>query len=688
MKLKLLLLAGLISFPVLVQAQSKTVKTIIRLQDLRAKPAALAPYLKSNDPEIVERALIALGSLQDQDATPYIVEILGNSNPAVRRAAAFALSQMNDTTVFPIVQDLVLTETDLAAKLEFARAAGKLASLEEAETLLDSLESNNELAATAELITRLSIRPLVSQKILEHAANLLDSEDEKVLSLATYALNRFKKPENWFPTVDFHHERLSAFPSAAVRMGWASLLGSATDTTVLEWISIWFAKEPSPEVRSNLIRSAGRIQANRSLSQITVLVSAMSDPVPMVQMAALISLMNLVPDKETPAFQKLTTGLASRLFAVSNPLAKTDIDWMTLSAKAGLPFHEVLLLQLGNHPNPVLRAYQSIIYAETGNPENLPVLRNFLNDEALPVKTLAGTAIVNLSRKLALPANSVKPDIQAMMKSKDMALISIAGEVLAEKNFQYTGFEKDLISTLETLDHVQDVEAIQSILNTLGPLSGSEIDSVFGVISGSSEPAISSLAINWIRQRSTVDFAVRALAQPQKPVLPDLAGLESIWKGKWFEIKTNKGNIILELLPKEAPLTCLRMVEFARNGYFDGLYFHRLVPNFVIQGGDPRGDGWGGPGFAMRSEFSPVKYAQEGLVGMASAGKDTEGSQFFIVHSATPHLDGRYTIWAKVVTGMTVVQQLEIGDRMESVKVLDNLPAIALPKEMKKGKKK
>lgn len=688
MKMKVLLIIGLILLPVWVQAQSKTVKTIIRLQDLRAKPAAFAPYLKSNDPEVVERALFALGSVQNQEATPYILEILGNPSPAVRRAAAFALSQSGDTTAYPAEAERVLTEPDLVARQEFARACGNLASTEEAENLLDTLQKKSDWLSSAELITRLSIRSRVSDKILDHGVRLLAVDDVKVLSLATYALNRFKKPENWFPVIAGHHEKLTGSSSPAVRMGWAALLGSATDTTVLDWIKIWLAKEPSPEVRSNLIRSAGRIPANRSEKQISILTSAMSDPVPMVQMSAQIALMNLVPEKESRAYQSLTSALAARLFAVSNPLSKTDIDWMILSAKAGLPFHQVLLLQLGSHPNPVLRAYQSIIYSESGNSDVFPALRGLLADESVPVKTLAGTAIMTLSRKLALPAKTVKPDIQNLLKSKDMALISIAGDALAEKNFQYPGFEKDLISTLGNLDPVEDVEAIQSILTTLGPIPGTAIDSVFGVMSGSPETALSSLAMKWIGQRSGVDFSVRSLAQPQKPVLPDLSGLEQIWKGKWLEIKTNKGVIILELLPADAPLTCLRMVEFAREGYFDGLYFHRLVPNFVIQGGDPRGDGWGGPGFAMRSEFSPVKYAQEGMVGMASAGKDTEGSQFFIVHSATPHLDGRYTIWAKVVTGMPVVQQLEIGDRMESVKVLDTLPVSVLPKEVKKGKKK
>jgi cyclophilin family peptidyl-prolyl cis-trans isomerase len=90
---------------------------------------------------------------------------------------------------------------------------------------------------------------------------------------------------------------------------------------------------------------------------------------------------------------------------------------------------------------------------------------------------------------------------------------------------------------------------------------------------------------------------------------------------------------------------------------------HRVVPNFVIQDGCPRGDGVGGPAFTIGSELGPLYY-EEGSVGMASAGKDTEGSQWFITHSPTPHLDGRYTIFAKVVEGMDVVHKIEIGDKI------------------------
>lgn len=114
----------------------------------------------------------------------------------------------------------------------------------------------------------------------------------------------------------------------------------------------------------------------------------------------------------------------------------------------------------------------------------------------------------------------------------------------------------------------------------------------------------------------------------------------------------------------------MSMIKLAtQRGFYRGLQFHRVVSNFVVQGGDPRGDGWGGPGYSLRSEFSPLSY-ETGTVGIASAGKDTEGSQFFITHSPQPHLDGRYTVIGRVVEGMDVVDKLQVGDRMFDFKVL------------------
>ncbi|HET9711803.1 MAG TPA: peptidylprolyl isomerase [Pyrinomonadaceae bacterium] len=133
-------------------------------------------------------------------------------------------------------------------------------------------------------------------------------------------------------------------------------------------------------------------------------------------------------------------------------------------------------------------------------------------------------------------------------------------------------------------------------------------------------------------------------------------------------VTTSKGSFTIELLPEAAPLTVDNFVQLAQRGYFRNITFHRVVPNFVIQGGDPRGDGNGGPGYAIRCEINQALY-DRAAVGMALSGKDTGGSQWFVTHAPQPHLDGGYTVFGRVVMGMDVVDQIVRGDVIQSIVV-------------------
>ena len=135
-------------------------------------------------------------------------------------------------------------------------------------------------------------------------------------------------------------------------------------------------------------------------------------------------------------------------------------------------------------------------------------------------------------------------------------------------------------------------------------------------------------------------------------------------------IETDKGNIELTLFEKEAPNTVANFEKLANSGCYNGLTFHRVIPNFVIQGGCPKGNGTGGPGYTIKCEINPHKHGT-GALSMAHAGKDTGGSQFFITHSPQPHLDGVHTVFGKVVKGMEVVNAIKAGDVMNKVTVID-----------------
>ena len=133
-------------------------------------------------------------------------------------------------------------------------------------------------------------------------------------------------------------------------------------------------------------------------------------------------------------------------------------------------------------------------------------------------------------------------------------------------------------------------------------------------------------------------------------------------------LHTTKGAITIDLFERTALETVKNFARLAGRKYFDGLFVHRVVPGFVMQSGDPKASGWGGPGHTIGCEINPHGYVR-GSVGMALAGKDTGGSQFFITHAAHPHLDGGYTVFGKVTEGMPAVDAMTIGDRILRVEL-------------------
>jgi peptidyl-prolyl cis-trans isomerase B (cyclophilin B) len=135
-------------------------------------------------------------------------------------------------------------------------------------------------------------------------------------------------------------------------------------------------------------------------------------------------------------------------------------------------------------------------------------------------------------------------------------------------------------------------------------------------------------------------------------------------------LETEKGDIVVEIYPEHAPKTVNNFVFLAREDFYDGVTFHRVISNFMIQGGDPTGTGRGGPGYTFEDEVAdnPLRH-ERGVISMANAGPNTNGSQFFITHAPQPHLNGKHTVFGKVIDGMDVVDAIAQGDKIHSVTV-------------------
>lgn len=137
-------------------------------------------------------------------------------------------------------------------------------------------------------------------------------------------------------------------------------------------------------------------------------------------------------------------------------------------------------------------------------------------------------------------------------------------------------------------------------------------------------------------------------------------------------LTTNKGPIEATLIPSKAPVTVANFLNLAKRGYYNGLSFHRVIPDFMIQGGDPEGSGRGGPGYRFEDECTPaLKHDRPGIFSMANAGPGTNGSQFFITHVPTPWLDGKHTVFGSVTNGQDVVNAVKQGDKIEKIEILD-----------------
>ncbi len=138
-------------------------------------------------------------------------------------------------------------------------------------------------------------------------------------------------------------------------------------------------------------------------------------------------------------------------------------------------------------------------------------------------------------------------------------------------------------------------------------------------------------------------------------------------------LDTARGAIEIELYPEYAPRTVNNFVFLAREGYYDGVTFHRVIPNFMIQGGDPTGTGRGGPGYQFADEFAnnPLRH-KTGVLSMANAGPGTNGSQFFITHSPQPHLDGKHTVFGQVTQGQDIVNKIQQGDKISKLTIAES----------------
>ena len=262
--------------------------------------------------------------------------------------------------------------------------------------------------------------------------------------------------------------------------------------------------------------------------------------------------------------------------------------------------------------------------------------------------------------------NKIRLIFLEFLSSKDPNLVDICLNALDDSLFLNTRYETELVLQyeFEELNYPEDRDVIILMVKEfISQFSDKFIPLLKKAIS------FNDYDICKLIEQSSYKNFLQYNGSCSERISIDTNRLRTILENNYTAILyTRKGNIKIRLLNKKAPFTVLNFIELSKKGFYNNTIFHRVVPNFVIQGGDPRGNGYGGPTYYIRSEFNELSF-NRGTVGMASDGKDTEGSQFFIMHSPYYHLDGKYTLFGYIEDGENVVDSIEQGDTLISVTI-------------------
>jgi cyclophilin family peptidyl-prolyl cis-trans isomerase/HEAT repeat protein len=626
-------------------------ESIEALEDVRARDAEpLIAALASERPERQARAALAMGRIQDAGYAEPLAEATRSPDRQVRRTALFALGQLG----------LAEGATPPAAAVEACRVA---LAAEEPKTIAVAVEALGKLApeGAAELFTPL----------LRHG-------DADVRVAAAHALFRLRFVPTWrrqatepppLPTdaVDALTLALSD-PDPGVRRAVAhafSRYGGPSSTEALvhaladedEWVRLWSA------------RALGRSE-DPSVSG--ALADLLAEPSARVRGEAVDALIRLDRPSLVPGMMATDASFAVRAAAAR--------AWADLETVESLQ----RLRELEQDPSPTVRAEVMQALARREGLAYLGSLTAALDGPSWPIRVAAVRAAVSLGP-------DAHPLIESALGNADgrvvVAAVAALGEIGDEDERIATFLGADdlalrgtAVELIAQTDHANKLEWLTSAYDLSGGYEWVEVrETILDAVGD--EPQAESLLVRAAKgdpATSVRGRARRLLQRRGKDVASEAQpdSTPSPWLGAELPanplavLETTRGAIRIRCLPAAAPIHVASFLERVASGFYDGLGWHRVVPNFVIQGGDPRGDGWGTGEVFLRDEIGLQRF-ERGVVGMPKAGKDTGGCQIFITHIPTPHLEGNYTIYGVVEDGLDVVDRIEVGDRIERAYVIE-----------------
>ena len=678
---------------------------ILKAEDERRWDTDLRDLMTSKSAAVRWRAALAAGRIGSEDSVPALVTLLQKDvNVDVRSMAAFAIGETESGAGADMLLAVINTSEPSEVRARAIEALGKIAAAlpKEQETrarelgaaVLEALKSEsgqrsapNRLTILLGLTAALRAKPTNAGPVI---ARFLGYSDPRIRADAANTLTRLHLKDG----NDQLRKLLSDDADPIVRANAARGLGATEDKSAFDSLLDRALNDNDSRVRVSAIRVLGSLKDARgadSLLKRGVVLAQRDLRERTAEANEVLEIANTLGRMLQSKEDKDTLDWLRKLRETFNYMApEVEIAFARISPAAYLAefgneaaakrkVQETLLLnwragsgiaqgfgEIGTLPESAKNRVVLMGAAET-------LLRAMLNyrNSGININTLVAVhseyAIPDVLRALAaFKPRDLGEVLRSQLDESDVIIRATAAELLGDlppSEVNTGGLREALPRAMK--DELND--AALAILDSLGKQKTPGANEAIKSALDSTDHLLRRKAVALLKTNGTGDFSSRiGTVQTRNTVADYQRALARIGKSVQATVSTTKGPFTIELLPSEATLNVDNFIQLAKRGYFNGSTFHRVVPNFVIQDGDPRGDGNGGPGYQIRCEINEVPY-DRAAVGMALSGKDTGGSQWFVTHSPQPHLDGGYTVFGRVVAGMEVVDRIVRGDVIRSI---------------------
>ena len=633
-------------------------------------PPDLTRLVSDGEPRLRRRAALAIGRVGLRDGVQPLVAVLGDADAEVRQMAAFALGLIGDASAkdslvtalgdaSPLVKGSAAEALGLIGDATSADAIGRMVSqVVESGALAQPPLTDDEDATrdTPAAALRLGVAALARLKAYGPlAAAVLDQAGQPRVRWwpVAYALQRLEDPRA-LPALLTLANDSSPFARGFAVKG----LGALKDRSAVPPLLLLLTSGDRG-VLIETIRALGKIGDPAAIAPLLKMVQA-ADADPHARLEA-VSALGGLHDATAPGLMDTLLDLVTDTSPAIRAAALRSI--------AALDADGFVAILAGLDPDPTwsVRAALASVLGTLPQEIGLPRLTSMMNDS----DQRAVPAVLAALTKLRAP--NVAAVLLDRLKADDPVVRVAAADGIGE--LKPTGGAPALAEAYRLGQRDGTYIARAAALGALSKYGAAEAVPVLKDALADKDWALRVRAAALLKPldpSTNADAQIRPAPTNLPPDLYQAPRLVTPPVSTQLYIDTDRGTIQVELAMLDAPLTVENFLTLARKGFFNGISIHRVVPNFVVQDGDPRGDGEGGPGYTIRDELNERPYLR-GTVGMALDWADTGGSQYFITHSPQPHLDGKYTVFGRVIAGMDVVDQIQQWDVIRAVRVWDGV---------------